>query len=91
MITKINTNVPKQTNHRIIDLLYKVGTWSFGFDNHLNKKLNTVNAGLTYASFQAEKFYVSQSRSAGASWCISITAPGQYQFQYIRCNFLNFI
>jgi hypothetical protein len=60
MITKINTNIPKQTNHRIVDLLYKVGTWSFGLDDALNKKLDTVNSGLTYGSFyaQPDRFYV---------------------------------
>lgn len=54
MITKINTNISEKTNKRIINLLYDVNTWRFGYDNNLSKNLDKTNAGLIYKSFTSK-------------------------------------
>ena len=53
MITKINTNISEKTNKRIINLLYDVNTWCFGYDNNLSKNLNKSNSGFIYKSYTA--------------------------------------
>ena len=52
MITKINTNISKKTNKRIIDLLYDVNTWCFGYDKDLSKNLHKPNSGFIYKSYE---------------------------------------
>ena len=59
LIIKINTEIPKKTNRRIIDTLYKVSNWTLGRDNKDSKyNINTCNAGLIYSSYMAEQSYV---------------------------------
>ena len=54
MITKINTNIPTQTNKRIIQTLFKTTFWGFAKDNELSHDLNKSNQGLAMVTFQDE-------------------------------------
>lgn len=59
MITKINTNIPKNTNQKILNRLYTSKGWCFGFDenNHINK--DKKDAGLITVTYnQKGDYYV---------------------------------
>jgi len=45
MITKINTDIPSNTNKKIIETLYDTHNWRFGFDNALTKNPNKKDSG----------------------------------------------
>ena len=45
MITKINTDIPSNTNKKIIETLYDTSNWRFGFDNALTKNPNKRDSG----------------------------------------------
>tara|TARA_R100000664_G_C2680882_1_gene88941 strand:- start:123 stop:629 length:507 start_codon:yes stop_codon:yes gene_type:complete len=45
MITKINTNIPSNTNKKIIEKLYGAQNWRFGSDNILTKNPNKKDSG----------------------------------------------
>ena len=58
MIEKVNTGISSNTNKRIIDLLFEVNTWSFGFEIFLSKNINKSIAGMLYRSYMDESTYV---------------------------------
>ena len=58
MITKINTEISKKTNKRILDTLYEVHSWSFGFDIIKRYQLNRFNSGLIYRSYISNSDYI---------------------------------
>tara|TARA_R110002020_G_scaffold11379_1_gene42909 strand:- start:979 stop:1497 length:519 start_codon:yes stop_codon:yes gene_type:complete len=59
MITKISTNLPTETNKRIIDLLYSVSGWMFGFDHGPEEKnINKPDSGFTLNSYSNENSYI---------------------------------
>jgi hypothetical protein len=45
MITKINTDIPSNTNKKIIETLYDTHNWRFGFDNALTKNPDKKDSG----------------------------------------------
>ena len=54
MITKINTNIPKQTNQRILDELFNLQGWSFATDDSFKIKLNTLDSGFSFQSYNSQ-------------------------------------
>lgn len=55
MITIINTNIPKETNKRIINELYNLKTWFFGCDVNMADVINKKDSGFSCVTFNAEK------------------------------------
>lgn len=50
MIQKINTNVPSNTNVRILQALFEAKTWAFGYDNKKINKPEIFDSGFTLLS-----------------------------------------
>lgn len=46
MITKIKSNIPHQTNKRIIQTLFDLKKWSFAKDNPYTQQINKPDSGL---------------------------------------------
>jgi hypothetical protein len=57
MITKINTNIPKNTNQKILDYLYASKGWYFGFDENNRMNKDKKDAGLLNVSFKEDGEY----------------------------------
>ena len=57
MITKINTNIPKNTNESILNTLFKSKGWYFGYDknNHIDK--NKKDAGFITVTYNEKGDY----------------------------------
>lgn len=51
MITKINTDIPKQTNQRILDILFNLNGWNFATDDRFKINLNTLDSGFSFISY----------------------------------------
>ena len=45
MITKVNTDIPNNTNKKIIETLYNAQNWRFGFDQTLTKNPDERDSG----------------------------------------------
>lgn len=54
MITKINTNIPNQTNKKIIQTLFSTSFWGFAIDNKYTHSVNKADQGLAIVSYQSE-------------------------------------
>ena len=57
MITKINTEISKNTNKRIIETLYQIETWRFGVDNTLSKNVNKIDSGFMLVTYDVNYNY----------------------------------
>ena len=54
MIQVIDTKIPKNTNKKIINNLFKVSNWTFGYDKNLNTNLNKKDSGFIFNSSNIE-------------------------------------
>lgn len=57
MITKINTGIPKQTNQRILDILFDLGDWGFANDDRFKINLKTLDSGFSFISYSQYQNY----------------------------------
>jgi|TARA_R100000455_G_scaffold31289_2_gene24439 hypothetical protein len=57
MITKINTDIPNNTNKKIIETLYNTHTWRFGVDNTLSKNPNIRDSGFMLFTYDVSNEY----------------------------------
>ncbi len=54
MISIINTNIPKETNRRIINELYYLKTWYFGHDKNIKDVINKQDSGFSSTTFRED-------------------------------------
>mgnify|MGYP003149932066 FL=1 len=54
MITKIDTNIPKSTNKKIINILYKTQGWKFGVDKIDRNNINKPDCGFILTTMPVE-------------------------------------
>ena len=57
MISKIDTKIPKETNRRIINELYSLKTWFFGFDKDKKDIFNKQDSGFSSITFIENEFF----------------------------------
>tara|TARA_R100000995_G_C3445238_1_gene105329 strand:+ start:301 stop:816 length:516 start_codon:yes stop_codon:yes gene_type:complete len=57
MITKINTDIPNNTNKKIIETLYNTHNWRFGFDQTLTKNLDKKDSGFMLFTYNIDNDY----------------------------------
>ena len=55
MINIIDTDIPKNTNKKIIEILYQFDQWRFGSDLYLRDNLSKPDSGFIHTSFQDDK------------------------------------
>tara|TARA_R110000803_G_scaffold137307_1_gene204291 strand:+ start:613 stop:1128 length:516 start_codon:yes stop_codon:yes gene_type:complete len=57
MITKIDTHIPKETNKRIINELYSLKTWFFGYDENIGDIINKQDSGFSSITFSENQTF----------------------------------
>ena len=79
MITKINTNIPKNTNQKILNNLYTSKGWYFGFDenNYMNK--DKKDAGLLTVTYKENgEYYVNDTLNTYAEVIYDIVESNSF-------------
>ena len=73
MINIINTNIPKETNRRIIKELYCLKTWFFGCDKNMKDIVNKQDSGFSSTTFgEDNNFYINDVLNTYAQFIFDI-------------------
>tara|TARA_Y100000114_G_scaffold135301_1_gene136060 strand:+ start:270 stop:788 length:519 start_codon:yes stop_codon:yes gene_type:complete len=59
MITRINTEVPFDTNKRILETLFKTQQWGHAYDNKTHLNINKADGGFAIVTYADDRSYTS--------------------------------